>query len=565
MVDTEEGTDGENEREYHRVLTRVSHAATRGASVGMGLRGGLHVASYALRLVSSVAVRRRQRRGLMIRHGRESGFQATVKKILRDTAAHGLFLGTFSASFVMLDEGIAYVFGRERTRAWRALLSGFLSGPSLMLTGVFRDGTNDRHTSLAIYLVLRGIMLLVRCGNIPLEEDDSGRLAPPPATTYSIEARRSDSMKEHPAVGQEAGSCVVSQKRSTNGGNAAAAAGIKRPKVRRAWIYWLLTPTRFAYGDVVLMCLATAQLGYSWVILPSTLPGSYIKFLNTHGGKSPLVLEGIRDVCSRRTRRMPCDIVHPGQSCSGHALTFFPRAYLRALPVYIPVYIVPALLIHRQKLLQKGNAARIWPKIVKGCLRSSLFLSLYCTLAWRGVCVGFQTTGKSTGTIIASSCWVAGVALLAEKKSRRMELAVYALARALESFSMSLVEWGYVPKSKNLPRIDVLLFSIATAAICHCYSDHNGKRRDVFAGKYLNVFDFIFGNTGFTNSGRIRHVPTNKDLVAMAGETGFGKRVRSFARSIGNDLAALSRNPSIPSSISSLSLDSDDDAERKYM
>lgn len=34
MVDTEEG-GGENEREYHRVLTRVSHAATRGASVGM--------------------------------------------------------------------------------------------------------------------------------------------------------------------------------------------------------------------------------------------------------------------------------------------------------------------------------------------------------------------------------------------------------------------------------------------------------------------------------------------------------------------------------------------------
>lgn len=491
----------------------------------------------------------------MIRKDRESGFQATVKKILRDTAAHGLFLGTFSASFVMLDEGIAYVFGRERTRAWRALLSGFLSGPSLMLTGVFRDGTNDRHTSLAIYLVLRGIMLLVRCGNIPLEEEDSVSVAQRPPTTYSIEARRSDSMKE------QAGSCVVSPKKNMNHD------GIKKPKLRRAWIFWLLTPTRFAYGDVVLMCLATAQLGYSWVILPSTLPGSYIKFLNTHGGKSPLVLEGIRDVCSRRTRRMPCDVVHPGQSCSGHALTFFPRAYLRALPVYIPVYIVPALLIHRQKLLQKGNAARIWPKIVKGCLRSSLFLSLYCTLAWRGVCVGFQTTGTSTGTVIASSCWVAGMALLAEKKSRRMELAVYALARALESFSMSLVEWGYVPKSKDLPRIDVLLFSIATAAICHCYSDHNGKRRDVFAGKYLNIFDFIFGNTGFTNSGRIRHVPTNKDLVAMAGETGFGKRVRSFARSIGNDLAALSRNPSIPSSISSSSLDSDEDAERirKYI
>jgi hypothetical protein len=68
-------------------------------------------------------------------------------------------------------------------------------------------------------------------------------------------------------------------------------------------------------------------------------------------------------------------------------------------------------------------------KVTLGVLRSSLFLSLYCTLAWRGACAGFNAAGRSTGAVIASSCWVAGLAVLVEKRSRRMELALYCLSR----------------------------------------------------------------------------------------------------------------------------------------
>lgn len=30
----------------------------------------------------------------------------------------------------------------------------------------------------------------------------------------------------------------------------------------------LLAPTRMPHGDAVLMCLSTAQIGYSWIVLP---------------------------------------------------------------------------------------------------------------------------------------------------------------------------------------------------------------------------------------------------------------------------------------------------------
>lgn len=98
--------------------------------------------------------------------------------------------------------------------------------------------------------------------------------------------------------------------------------------------------------------------------------------------------------------------------------------------------------------------------------------------------------------MLAYTTWIGGFSTLAEKKSRRMELAHYCLARAIESFSLCLSAWGYVPVQRLPKRTDVLLFSAATAAIMHCYEDSHGYHRDVFKSKYLNVLDFVFGNTG---------------------------------------------------------------------
>lgn len=78
-----------------------------------------------------------------------------------------------------------------------------------------------------------------------------------------------------------------------------------------------------------------------------------------------------------------------------------------------------------------------------------------------------------------------------EKKSRRMELALYCFARAIESFAICVADWGVFERYNLIPpkRIDVFLFSAATAIIMHCYD----QERDVFRSKYLNVLDWVFG------------------------------------------------------------------------
>jgi hypothetical protein len=82
-----------------------------------------------------------------------------------------------------------------------------------------------------------------------------------------------------------------------------------------------------------------------------------------------------------------------------------------------------------------------------------------------------------------------GLALAIEKKSRRIEISLYCLARAIESFFTCMAEVGYLPESKNLKRADVVIFSLSTAIIMHCYA----QEREVFRSKYLNVLDWVFG------------------------------------------------------------------------
>lgn len=50
-----------------------------------------------------------------------------------------------------------------------------------------------------------------------------------------------------------------------------------------------------------------------------------------------------------------------------HAVNFWPAAYGRALGVYLPVYIVPALLVHRGRLLTQPG--KILPKMALGVAR----------------------------------------------------------------------------------------------------------------------------------------------------------------------------------------------------
>ncbi|XVE55499.1 hypothetical protein DITRI_Ditri03aG0163500 [Diplodiscus trichospermus] len=408
-------------------LRRIIVASAKGFSIGAGLKGGLALFSILARL------RRKTSRRVGALSDKEAIYMA-VKETLR----YGLFLGTFASTFVSVDEIIGAIGGHNRTAKWRALVAGLVAGPSMLLTG-----PNTQHTSLAIYILMRAAVLASRCG-------------------------------------------------------------IKSKRFGK-----LCKPLTWKHGDIFLMCLSSSQILSSYILKQDSLPPSYRSFLNKHGGKDLVILQGVKEIASGLpltnleaieklykakgvevkldpNMKIPCSMIHGNQSCSEHVVSFLIEAYKRALPVYLPVYLVPALVVHRQDLL-KGPYTILGKGIV-GTARSSLFLSAYCTSAWMYTCLLFRIL-KCNIPMVAIGTFPTGLALAIEKKSRRIEISLYCFARAIESFFTCMADVGYLPQSKKLKRADVIIFSLSTAIIMHCYA----REREVFRSKYLNVLDWVFG------------------------------------------------------------------------
>lgn len=422
-------------RNSWRAIERCVAASVKGFVIGAGLRGGLSLFGILTRLRRKSSVSKSP-----VKIGKTNN-QALLAA-LRETLRYGLFLGTFAGGFCTVEETIAALGGSRRTARWRSLVAGAIVGPSLLLTG-----HKVRHTSMAIYILLRAAVLAARCG-------------------------------------------------------------LKSERVG-----WLCKPLSWKHGDTFLMCLSSCQILTAWILKPSSLPKSYVSFLNKHGGKDASIIKGINqlafntkpftalkgieehyrssglDIKLNPEMSIPCTMIHGTQGCTPHFFSFLVQAYLRSLPVYVPVYLVPALLVHRQGLFARPSPI-LW-KSVLGIVRSSLFLSVYTSSAWAWTCFLFRSTGICKPPLIATATFPVGLAVMIEKKSRRMELALYCFARAIESFAICVTEWGVLERYNLTPpkRIDVFLFSAATAIIMHCYA----QERDVFRSKYLNVLDWVFG------------------------------------------------------------------------
>ncbi|XP_004300641.1 PREDICTED: uncharacterized protein LOC101309548 [Fragaria vesca subsp. vesca] len=414
-------------------LRRVVTASIKGFSIGAGLKGGLAVFSILARL------RKRKLLASLRTEGAITNNEAIVTA-LKETLRYGLFLGTFAGTFVSVDEIIASLGGHRRTAKWRALAAGLIAGPSMLLTG-----HNTQHTSLAIYILMRAAVLATRCG---IKSKQFGPIC---------------------------------------------------------------KPLTWKHGDIFLMCLSSSQILSAYILKQDSLPPSYKSFLNKHGGKDVSILQGVKEIASGLpisnleaieryyksvgtnikldpAMQVPCTIVHGGQSCSGHIISFLIQAYKRAVPVYLPVYLIPALIVHRQDLLKRHYTILL--KGLLGTARSSLFLSVYCASAWMWTCLLFRIFKKCNVPMVTMGTFPTGLALAIEKKSRRIEISLYCLARAIESFFTCMADTGYLPpQSKKLKRADVVVFSLSTAIIMHCYAEE----REVFRSKYLNVLDWVFG------------------------------------------------------------------------
>ncbi len=204
-----------------------------------------------------------------------------------------------------------------------------------------------------------------------------------------------------------------------------------------------------AYSDLIIMMFSTSNILATYVHRPTDHSKSYQGFLHKFGGKSVSQLAPFH-VESGEGPAPICDTIHAGQSCVPHLLTFTAEGMLRAVPLYLPVHLVGMLLSsHKSPALLASNV-----------LRSSMFLSLYCSSAWYAACQYYKWLpfGSSSRFKTLFVEWIPGIAVLVERPSRRRELASYCLSHALNAY------WNWAKRGLGLQSRDwvsVLLLSLS--------------------------------------------------------------------------------------------------------
>jgi len=187
---------------------------------------------------------------------------------------------------------------------------------------------------------------------------------------------------------------------------------------------------------IISMCLSASQILSTWIRCPEEMAPSYWKFLNYHGGKPDRDLRLYHQDLA--IVPLACTYAHPTMSCKKHFVVFFIEGLQRAMPVYLPIYVLSFIFSTRRNILTT----------LKQLFMSSAFLSSYCALAWASSCIMFPNFPGVTRFKLFISTWLAGMSIFLERPSRRKELAAYCVSHALNSV------WNYFKRKSEFKSVN---------------------------------------------------------------------------------------------------------------
>lgn len=291
--------------------------------------------------------------------------------------------------------------------------------------------------------------------------------------------------------------------------------------------------------DTLVMAVASSQVIWAWLFHRSSVAPSYLHFLDVQGGRVKCIRSGYVELhttegltssslgqinamrssegrgeldLTQPLTTVMCNVLHRETDSCTHALwDYWKKAYLRALPVYLPVYVLPMLLFKSGQLAR--DPMPILVPTITNLLRSSLFLSSYCSAAW-GVACATTNVGLTSQLKGVLAGFGGGLMVAMEKKGRRVELALYVLSQSLPSTYRMLHEWGWLP---TVPHGESLCFVAAMSVIMWSYV----TRPHLMRWSYLSLFKFFFGSggrsAGFSNRAVEHSTPkTNTTTLSLA-------------------------------------------------
>lgn len=236
----------------------------------------------------------------------------------------------------------------------------------------------------------------------------------------------------------------------------------------------------FQHYDTLVMCLCSAQIGYSSVMAHNTMPKAYLKFLFKAAHYDDSLLRAYSGMlreygCSPDLLRF-CDrenflpsynlqecvercCTYSGHvSCDLNALRFLVyRFFGLGLPLYGPLKIATTLGLQRKKLIRQPR--QTITRAVKSVICSSLFISAYVTVVMRAAC--FCKDHHLADKSMAAMCGLCGLSTLLEPKNRRADLAFYCAMYGIRGFIMTQNRLGRIPFPRHWVVFTTYVLSMA--------------------------------------------------------------------------------------------------------
>jgi hypothetical protein len=423
-----------------------------------------------------------------------------------DTTGFALFLGVFLGSYKALLCTLRRLRPHDTADGLNSFLAGCVAGLALLL-----ERNKTRRLAIALYLSTRSMQFacvwLVKKWRELRQARSRGMIR----VRSEIVQRKSMFILQEDEEAEETFS------------------GSEQPSLKKADSMedavdkWLSK-----WAGTLVMGAASAQILFAYICAPWSLPRSYFGFLVTHGGLRsrygaltvPL-LSLLGDAVFRlhgqsgpdimlphnttsaefvsqsmspnvasiyaagiKHNYIGCAIEHPwNASCIQSHLVTWIHSYGRSLWLYAPLNAVMTLVFHGKKILTKPKETLI--RYIKSTLRSAAFLASYVTMAWVIPCLLRNVLKREHASHYLINGFCSGLCAVIDAPSRRLELGMYCMPRALESFFRCGVEWGWWSKVKNG---EMIYFSLAVGVLMHLYQCEADTIDDNYRGVMMRIF-----------------------------------------------------------------------------
>jgi len=237
---------------------------------------------------------------------------------------------------------------------------------------------------------------------------------------------------------------------------ARAAQGMYNASKARGWFHFW--GSSWQHGDSLLFVASSMWIMYAYIMRPESLPKSFWKFMVETAPIDKNILEAVRrnnrgisidtEAVSKYIARathnhghvpltanpliVPCAILHPHTPwCSSQFLFSFRKAFSQTFPLYLSLTLVPSVVLHFKRF--RRSPLTLLFDCTTSATRSTAFMATFVSSYMSLICLHRHMFNKDHRSLYAIAGAISSLSVLIERKSRRAELALYAMPRAADT------------------------------------------------------------------------------------------------------------------------------------